>query len=119
MKRLLLILALIVLAAPVAALQWRYVKTATEVTVGASATDLFTDADVQEGSGHPQVTLATCSLTGANIRISYSGTDPTTSLGEVLTPGVYTITDTTTMLNLRGIRDDGTDATWNCILHGN
>ena len=53
-----------------------------------------------------------------NLRVSYDGVDPTTSLGEVLVPGVYTVTGTDVMLAMKGIRDDSTSATWNCIVQG-
>lgn len=101
----------------VSAAQWAYKKTSAEVTVAGTAIALFSSADVQ-AAGHPDATLANCSLTGANIRVSYDGTDPTTSKGQVLTPGVYTITGTDVMLAAKGIRDDSTSATWNCILQG-
>lgn len=119
MRQKVLVLGLVVALTVSVGAQWAYTKTAAEVTVGASAVDLFTEADVLAGSGHPQATVATCSLTGANIRISYSGTDPTTSLGQILTPGNYTITGASVMASLRGIRDDSTDAKWNCVLNGN
>jgi hypothetical protein len=84
--------------------------------VSSAAVVLFVNADVVAGAGHPQATMATCSLGGANIRVSWSGTAPTTSLGQVLTPGQYTITGPDVLANLQGIRDDSTDATWNCII---
>lgn len=105
------------LAVPLVAQQWTYQKTAAEVTVAAAAIDLFTDADVQAGGGHPQATLAVCSLTGANIRIA-SDQDPTTSLGVILTPGQYTVYGSAYMAAVKGIRDDSTSATWNCTIYG-
>lgn len=119
MKRLLLAIAVVLAFTASVAAQWRYVKTAAEVTVSSSAVALFTAADVQAGSGHPAATVATCSLGAANIRVSYSGVDPTTSLGQVLTPGIYTLTGPDVLLNIKGIRDDSTDATWNCVIQGN
>ena len=118
MKQLLFTIALVVtLLTPLAA-QWRYVKTAAEVTVSSTAVALFTAADVQAGSGHVQAVQANCSLSGANIRVSWSGVAPTTSLGQVLTPGLYTIEGPDVLLNIQGIRDDAADATWNCIVVG-
>ena len=108
---------LLLLTVPLAA-QWTYVKTAAEVTVSSTAVDLFVEADVVAGDGHVQATVATCTLTAANIRISFSGVAPTTSLGQILTPGQYTITGSDVMKNLQGIRDDSTDATWNCVISG-
>jgi hypothetical protein len=101
----------------VSARQWVYKKTAAEVTVAGVAIALFTAADVT-GAGHPVATQAECSLTGANIRVSYDGVDPTTSLGMILTPGNYTVTGADVMLAAKGIRDDSTSATWNCVLVG-
>lgn len=118
MKRLIVILVLCLTMPRVVDTQpFSYKKTAAEVTVAGTAIALFTSTDVQ-GAGHPDATVANCSLTGANIRVSYSGTDPTSTLGEILTPGLYTITGTDVMLAAKGIRDDSTSATWNCILQG-
>lgn len=117
MKRNLIPLFALILAltVPLSA-QFSYRKTATEITVSSAAVSLFVSADVTAGAGHPQATMATCSLTGANIRVSWSGTAPTTSLGQVLTPGQYTITGPEVLANLQGIRDDSTDAAWSCII---
>ena len=71
------------------------------------------------GAGHPVAQVAECTLTGANIRVSYDGVDPTSSLGIILVPGQYTVTGADVMLAAKGIRDDSTSATWNCILVGN
>jgi len=111
-------IGLLLLSVSVSA-QWRYVKTEAEVTVAGTAVALLTAADVQAGSGHPAAQVANCSLSGANIRVTYDGTTPTTSVGQVLTPGNYIITGPDVLLNLKGIRDDSTSATWNCIVQGN
>lgn len=116
MKTLCLLLVLLV-TVPLSA-QWRYVKTSAEVTVAGTAIALFVDTEVQAGLGHPQATMANCSLLGANIRISYSGVDPTTTLGTVLVPGNYVVNGTDVMLAMKGIRDDSVSATWNCVLVG-
>lgn len=116
MKKLMLVLIFLGLTVPLAA-QWTYSKTAAEKTVSSTAVALFVAADVN-GEGHPAAMQATCSLSGANIRVSWSSTVPTTSLGQVLTPGQYIITGNEVLTNLFGIRDDSTDATWNCILQG-
>ena len=115
--RFLLLFLLMALTVPLSA-QWTYVRTAAEITVSTAAVDLFVEADVVAGDGHVQATLATCALSGANIRISFSGTAPTTSLGQILTPGQYTVTGSDVMRTLQGIRDDSVDATWNCIIVG-
>lgn len=120
MTRGLLLLGLVLgLTVPVAGQQpaWTYIKTATEVTVAGTAVALFTAADVQQGNGHPQATVATCTLTGANIRVA-PDQDPTTSLGNVLTPGTYTVYGSAYMAAVKGIRDDSTSATWNCTIYG-
>lgn len=120
MTRLMLLIAVVLaLTVPLAA-QYTYKKTAAEVTVAGAAIALFTEADVIGSSSapHPPATVAECSLTGANIRVSYSGVDPTTNLGEVLTPGNYTVRGSDVMLAAKGIRDDSTSATWNCLLVG-
>ena len=111
------LLGLLLIALPITAQQWTYQKTAAEVTVAGTAIDLFTDADVQVGAGHPQATLAVCTLTGANIRIA-ADQDPTTSLGIILTPGQYTVYGSAYMAAVKGIRDDSTSATWNCSVFG-
>lgn len=98
--------------------QWSYKKTAAEVTVAGTAIALFTSADVVAGNGHGQASQATCSLTGANIRVTFDGTTPTTSLGLILTPGIYTITGSDVMAAALAIRDDSTSATWNCDIVG-
>lgn len=118
-KRLLIGLVLVALTVPLSA-QFTYKKTAAEVTVAGTAIELFTAADVvgTAAAPHPTATMADCSLTGANIRVSYSGVDPTTSLGEILLPGNYRVTGADVMLAVKGIRDDSTSATWNCVLVG-
>lgn len=96
---------------------WTYQKTAAEVTVAGTAIALFTSADVTVGAGHPAATLATCTLTGANIRVA-PDQDPTTSLGLILTPGQYTVYGSAYMAAVKGIRDDSVSATWNCTVYG-
>lgn len=116
--RLLISLAVVVACGAVFdAQQWTYQKTAAEVTVAGTAIDLFTDADVEAGAGHPAATLAVCTLTGANIRIA-ADQNPTTSLGIILTPGQYTVYGSAYMAAVKGIRDDSTSATWNCSVFG-
>lgn len=115
LTRLILILALLSLTVPLSAQSPSYV-TVADVTVAGTAVSLFTAADVQQGNGHGQAVSASCSLTGANIRVSYDGVAPTTSLGEVLTPGVWIVTGADVMLTAQGIRDDSTSAVWSCIL---
>jgi len=115
--RIALVLALCVSTVSLAAQQsWSYRKTSAEITVAGSAIALFSSTDIAGTAGHPAATLATCSLLGANIRVSWDGTDPTTTLGEVLTPGVYTVTGNDVMAAMKGIRDDSTSATWNCVV---
>lgn len=109
---------LLALTVPLQA-QWSYTKTAAEVTVAGTAIALFTAADVQAGNGHVQAVQAVCSLTGANIRISFDGTDPTTNQGQILTPGQYIVSGNAVLQSLKGIRDDSTSATWNCVVYGN
>ena len=113
MKKWLLALVL-ALAVPVSAQQY---LTTTEVTIAGTAVNLFTAAQVQQGNGHPQATSATCSLAAANIRVSWDGQAPTTSFGEVLTPGYWVVTGPDVLLNIQGIRDDSTSATWSCTLN--
>jgi hypothetical protein len=115
-----LVAMLIALAVAPLAAQYAYKKTAAEVTVGATAINLFTEADVlgSASAPHPTAAFADCSLTGANIRVSYSGVDPTTALGEILVPGNYRVTGADVMVVIKGIRDDSTSAAWNCILVG-
>ncbi len=117
-KWILSVLLLVAVTVPLSA-QWRYVKTSAEITVAGTAVSLFVSTEVAAGLGHPQAVVAVCSLLGANIRISYDGVAPTTSLGDVLVPGNYVITGTDVMLSMQGIRDDSTSATWNCVLQGN
>ena len=119
MRKILSVWVGVALLSGVVSAQWRYVKTEPEVTVGAAAVSLLTAADVQAGSGHPAASVANCSLTGANIRVTWDGTTPTTNLGQVLTPGIYVITGPDVLLNLQGIRDDAVSATWNCVVQGN
>lgn len=95
---------------------WSYKKTSAEITVAGTAIALFSSTDIAGNAGHPAATLATCSLLGANIRVSWDGVDPTTSLGKVLTPGDYTVTGNDVMAAMKGIRDDSTSATWNCVV---
>jgi hypothetical protein len=112
-------LALVLVAVCVSTLtaqQFTYKKTSAEITVAAAAIALFTSADIVGTAGHPAATLATCSLLGANIRVSWDGVDPTTNLGEVLTPGVYTVAGNDVMSAMKGIRDDSTSATWSCVV---
>ena len=98
--------------------QWSYKKTLATITVGAAAAAVFTAADVQAGSGHVAATLAQCTLQSANIRVTTDGTTPTTSLGQVLTPGSYDFKGPDILLNLTAIRDDSTNASLDCVLYG-
>ncbi len=118
MRRVLTGLLVLAFTLPVSA-QWGYKKQTTELTIAGTAVALFTASEIRAQDGHGQATQATCSLTGANIRYTSDGTTPTTSLGTVLTPGVYVITGTDILLAAQGIRDDSTSATWNCSLVGN
>lgn len=113
--------ALILLGGPVtgwAAVQWSYVKTIAEVTVTGTAAAVFSSSDIVAGNGHVQATQASCSLSGANIRVSWDGQAATTNLGEVLVPGLYVLQGTDVLLNLSAIRDDATSATLNCVVMG-
>ena len=115
MTRLLsLILVVLALTAPVVA-QTQYV-TLAEITVGSAAANVFTNTDILAGNGHPAAQSASCSLSGANVRATWDGQTPTTSLGEVFVPGNWTFVGTQVLVNLKMIRDDSTDATLNCIL---
>ena len=109
---------LLALTVPLGAQQWSYKKTLATITVAGTAASVFSSADIAAGSGHVQATLATCTLQAANIRVTTDGTVPTTSLGQVLTPGSYTITGTDILLNLQAIRDDSVSATLDCVLYG-
>lgn len=118
MKRIVIACAVVLSVLAVDAAQFRYVKTVADVTVADTAAAVFSSTDVLAGSGHVQATLATCTLTTANIRVTVDGTTPTTNLGQVLTPGAWTFSGTDTLLNLQAIRDDSTSATLACILYG-
>lgn len=117
-KRMGWLVAVLMLTVPVSG-QWGYINTLDDVTVTGTAAAVFSSADVQAGNGHVQADLATCALSGANIRVTMDGsTTPTTSVGEVLTPGNYTIQGNQVLLNLQAIRDDSTNATLSCTLWG-
>lgn len=105
-------------SATLTAQQFTYKKTSADVTVAGTAIALFSSTDVSGNAGHPAATVANCTLSTANIRVSYDGTDPTASLGQVLVPGVYTITGNDVMLAMKGIRTTSTSATWSCIVQG-
>src|SRR5689334_90629 len=94
---------LLVLSVSTLSAQFVYKKTSAEITVAGTAIALFSATDIAGNAGHPAATLATCSLLGANIRVSWDGVDPTTTLGEVLTPGVYTVTGNDVMAAMKGI----------------
>lgn len=98
--------------------QYSYKKTSADVTVAGTAIALFSSTDVSGNAGHPAATVGVCALSTANIRVSYDGTDPTASLGVLLTPGIYTITGTDVMLAMKGIRSTSTSATWSCVVQG-
>ena len=112
-----LLVGVLVWSASVSA-QWRYYKAASEVVVSGTSVSLFVLADVRAGGGHVQATQATCSLTGANIRVTFDGTVPTTNLGAVLVPGMYVLTGTDVLIQARGIRAGATDGAWSCGLVG-
>lgn len=109
-----LILALLLLTVPLAAQQY---VTIADVTVSGTAGAVFTASDIQAGNGHPQAVAASCTLTGGNIRVTFDGTVPTTSLGEVvLIGGPYQIFPTPNLLNMQAIRDDSTSGVLSCTL---
>lgn len=119
MNKLIALFAVVLgLTVPVGAQQWSYKKTLADITVSGTAASVFTAADVQAGAGHVQATRAECTLLTANIRVTADGTTPTTSVGQVLTPGNYIITGTDILLSLQAIRDDSTSATLTCVLYG-
>lgn len=110
---------LLLFAVPLSAQpQYSYSKIVAEVTVSGTAAAVFSASDIQAGSGHVQATIATCSVTGANIRVTWDGTTPTSTLGVILVPGNWTFQGTNTLLNLQAIRDDSTSATVNCTVQG-
>lgn len=113
------LILLLLLAVPVGAQpQYSYSKAVAEATVSGTAAAVFSSADIVAGGGHVQATIATCSITGANIRVTWDGQTPTTSFGVVLVPGNWVFSGTDTLLNLQAIRDDSTSATMNCLVQG-
>ncbi len=118
MKRFALALLVLLLTVPVMAQQWQYQHIVADVTVSGTAASVFSSADINAGGGHVQATSAVCSLTGANIRITYDGTTPTTSLGIVLTPGIWSFVGNATLNALSAIRDDSTSAVLSCVVQG-
>lgn len=114
-----LILVLLTIAVPLAGQpSWTYINTLPAITVDGTAGAVFDAADINPGSGHSQANLATCSLSGANIRVTTDGSDATTSYGEILVPGNYTFQGTQVLLALNAIRDDSTNAALDCTLYG-
>lgn len=109
------VLSLVVLlAVPLAAQQY---VTIADVTVTDTAATVFTAADINAGASHPQAVSASCSLTGGNIRVTFDGTTPTSSLGQVLLiGGPYSIGPTANLLNMQAIRDDSTSGVLSCTL---
>lgn len=108
------LLGVLGLALPLAAQQY---VTIADKTVSSVAVTVFTAADIQAGSGHTQTTAASCSLTGGNIRVTFDGTTPTTSLGEVVfVGGPYVFAPSQNLINMQAIRDDATDGVLACVL---
>lgn len=126
MKKLLLLCGVVLgLTVPVVAQpSWSYSKVQADVTVAAAAVGVFCTigssscSDVQAGNGHVQATLGVCSLTGGNIRVTTDGQTATSSLGTVLTPGVWVFQGTQTMLVANAIRDDSTSGVLSCTVYG-
>lgn len=116
---------LVLLAGSASAQQsWRWLKTQADVTVAGSAIGIFctigsaTCDDVNAASGHVQATAGYCSLTGGNIRVTIDGTTATTSVGTVLTPGVWWFTSNQVLLIAQAIRDDSTSGILSCTVVG-
>lgn len=104
----------VLLTVPLAAQQY---VTVADVTVAGTAVTVFTASDIQQGNGHPQAVAASCALTGGNIRVTFDGTTPTSSLGQVLLiGGPYQIAPTANLLNMQAIRDDSTSGVLSCTL---
>lgn len=124
MKRWILAVLLLALTVPLSGQTWRYQAMLPDVTVAASAIGVICTigasscAAVQAGNGHVQATQAVCSLTGANVRVTYDGTTPTSSLGVVLTPGIWIFSGTDSLMNAQAIRDDATSAVFSCAVQG-
>ncbi len=122
-KSLIGLILLAVLTVPLQA-QWRYTKTLADVTVAGTAVGVFctigsaTCSDIDAGDGHVQATQATCTLVTANIRVTWDGTTPTTSVGQVLTPGAWVFSGTDTLKNLQAIRDDASSGVLSCVVVG-
>lgn len=112
-KPLVLLLALLTLAAPVAAYQQQYVAF-EQVTVAAASIGL-TAATINSGSGHPQAEKAVCRLEQAQIRYRLDGTAPTTTVGTLLEIGdVLTLSGNDMLQRAQFIRTGGTSGILNC-----
>lgn len=119
-----LVALLLSLTVPLSGQTWRWQKQLADVTVAGTAIGVFCTigasscADVQAGGGHPQATQGVCSLTGGNVRVTYDGTTATSSVGVVLTPGIWTFAGTDTLINAQAIRDDSTSGVFSCAVQG-
>lgn len=111
-RALLLLATIVALTVPVAA-QYRY--TAFEQITVAAVSIGFTSATINEGSGHPQATIASCRLETAQIRYRVDGTAPTSSVGTLLEIGdIITLTSPDLVRNFRAIRTGGTSGVLDC-----
>lgn len=118
MKPLFLMLVFLVTSLVAQAQQWSYTANLADVTVSGTAAAVFSAADINAGGGHVQATQAVCSLTTANIRVTLDGTTPTSSYGQVLTPGVWVFQSNAVLNGLRAIRDDATSGVLSCSIQG-
>lgn len=113
------LLLVALLALPASAQAQTYYNT-VQLTIDSTAAGIgFTSTDILIGSGHPQVNSASCvsNSSGGEFRYRVDGTAPTTSVGiPVPAGGALTFTNTSALLNFKGIRTGSTSAVLNCTL---
>lgn len=106
---------LLALTVPVAG-QYRYVAF-EQITVANTAIG-FTAATIDQGGGHPQVSIASCRLETAQVRFTVDGTTPTSTVGTLLEIGDWlTLTSPDLVRNFRAIRTGATSGQLNCTYY--
>ena len=91
-------------------------KAREQVTVSSTAIGLTTTNFTRSGKSTTQpawkTAYAEIQVTGANVRVRFDGTNPTTSIGRIWYAGdTYRVWGIQNLENINFIRDDATDAT--------
>jgi hypothetical protein len=108
------VLAAVILAILVSASAYALDRFA-QITIDNTAGGVSLPATLIDPANAPQATLATCRARTAEISITYDGTAPTTTVGQLLEPGDwFTLSGHNRLFLFRAIRTGATSGQLDC-----